>query len=50
MAELFEARRLYLTAGYREIEPYNLNPYARHWMQKELPPAAAGPGLREPSR
>jgi GNAT superfamily N-acetyltransferase len=31
-----EARALYLSSGYREIEPYNENQYAAHWFEKEL--------------
>lgn len=33
-----EALRLYLTGGYREIADYNGNPYARHWLEKDLCP------------
>lgn len=32
---LVEARALYLGNGYREIAPYNDNPYADHWFQKD---------------
>jgi DNA-binding MarR family transcriptional regulator/GNAT superfamily N-acetyltransferase len=32
---LVEARALYLHNGYREIAPYNYNPYADHWFQKD---------------
>jgi DNA-binding MarR family transcriptional regulator/GNAT superfamily N-acetyltransferase len=32
---LVEARALYLRNGYREIAPYNDNPYADHWFQKD---------------
>ena len=35
---LVEARALYLRNGYREIAPYNDNPYAHHWFEKRLPP------------
>ena len=31
---LVEARLLYLRNGYREIPPYNENPYADHWFEK----------------
>lgn len=31
---LGEARALYLRNGYREIPPYNDNPYAHHWFEK----------------
>lgn len=33
---LAEAIRLYHTSGYREIPPYNENPYAQHWFEKIL--------------
>lgn len=33
---LIEAIALYESAGYREIERYNDNPYALHWFEKEL--------------
>lgn len=36
-ADLVEARALYARHGYREIEPYNDNPYADHWFDKTLP-------------
>lgn len=32
---LAEARALYLRNGYREVAPYNDNPYADHWFQKD---------------
>lgn len=32
---LVEAHALYLRNGYREIAPYNDNPYADHWFQKD---------------
>ena len=35
-AELHEARRLYVSAGYREIPAYNDNEYAQHWFEKDL--------------
>jgi GNAT superfamily N-acetyltransferase len=28
--------RLFLSAGYRETEPFNDNPHARHWLEKRL--------------
>lgn len=34
---LTEARALYARNGYREIPPYNDNPYADHWFEKRLP-------------
>lgn len=36
---LVEARTMYLRMGYREIAPYNDNPYADHWFEKTLPAA-----------
>lgn len=33
---LVEAVRMYRRAGYREIERYNDNPYARHFFEKQL--------------
>jgi GNAT superfamily N-acetyltransferase len=33
-----EALRLYRTGGYHEIDDYNGNPYARHWLEKDLGP------------
>lgn len=36
MAQLVEARAPYLDAGYQDIEAYNANPYASHWMEKAL--------------
>jgi ribosomal protein S18 acetylase RimI-like enzyme len=33
---LHEAIRLYQSAGYREIDPFNDNPYAHHWFEKTL--------------
>ena len=35
---LKEAIAMYGSAGYREIGPYNDNPYAQHWFEKSLPP------------
>ena len=37
---LTEAIALYRSAGYREVEPFNDNPYAHHWFEKRLEPAA----------
>lgn len=34
---LVEAQALYARNGYREIAPYNDNPYADHWFEKKLP-------------
>jgi DNA-binding MarR family transcriptional regulator/GNAT superfamily N-acetyltransferase len=33
---LVEARAMYLSSGYREIPPYNNEPYAHHWFEKNL--------------
>jgi GNAT superfamily N-acetyltransferase len=33
---LVEARKLYLAAGYREVEAFNDSPYADFWFEKEL--------------
>ena len=33
---LVEAIRMYRRAGYREVERYNDNPYARHFFEKQL--------------
>src|SRR4051812_9328568 len=38
-ATLVEAIALYRSAGYREVPPFNDNPYAQHWFAKELAPA-----------
>ncbi|MFI6326696.1 GNAT family N-acetyltransferase [Micromonospora chersina] len=35
---LTEAIAMYRAAGYREIEPYNDEPYAHHWFEKRLAP------------
>jgi DNA-binding MarR family transcriptional regulator/GNAT superfamily N-acetyltransferase len=34
--ELPEAIRMYETSGYREVEPFNDEPYAHHWFEKPL--------------
>lgn len=36
-AELREAINLYISAGYREVAPFNDEPYADHWFEKALP-------------
>lgn len=33
---LTEAISLYRSAGYREVEPFNDEPYAHHWFEKDL--------------
>lgn len=37
---LGEAIRLYRAAGYREVAPFNADPYADHWFEKQLTPAS----------
>jgi len=34
---LGEAMGLYRSAGYREVAPFNDEPYAHHWFEKDLP-------------
>ena len=36
-SDLVEARRLYARCGYAEVAPFNTEPYAEHWLAKELP-------------
>ncbi len=33
---LVEAIAMYRSAGYREVEPFNAEPYAHHWFRKDL--------------
>jgi DNA-binding MarR family transcriptional regulator/GNAT superfamily N-acetyltransferase len=33
---LTEAQKLYRSSGYREVEPFNDEPYAHHWFEKPL--------------
>ena len=33
---LSEAKHLYERAGFVEVEPFNNEPYAHHWFQKDL--------------
>ena len=33
---LKEAIALYRTSGYREVAPFNAEPYAHHWFEKRL--------------
>jgi ribosomal protein S18 acetylase RimI-like enzyme len=35
-AHLTEAISLYRTSGYRDTPAYNNNPYAAHWLEKQL--------------
>ena len=39
---LTEAIALYRSAGYREVDPFNDEPYAHHWFEKQLAPRGAG--------
>ena len=39
---LAEAVTLYRTAGYREVTPFNDEPYAHHWFEKRIGPARRG--------
>jgi hypothetical protein len=32
-----EAIALYKSAGYREVRPFNDEPFADHWFEKALP-------------
>lgn len=43
---LTEAQSLYKSCGYREVRPFNDEPYAHHWFEKALRPARQG---RHPS-
>jgi len=36
---LTEAQSLYKSCGYREVSPFNDEPYAHHWFEKALRPA-----------
>jgi drug/metabolite transporter (DMT)-like permease/GNAT superfamily N-acetyltransferase len=38
-SQLNEAKALYRSSGYHEIDDYNGNPAASHWFEKELVPA-----------
>jgi ribosomal protein S18 acetylase RimI-like enzyme len=37
---LHEAQALYRRNGYREVEAFNDDPYAGHWFEKRIRPAA----------
>lgn len=41
---LTEAIALYRGTGYREVPPFNGDPYADHWFEKPLAPGDAAPG------
>ena len=34
--DLVEARALYAATGYAEVEPFNDEPFAEHWFEKQL--------------
>jgi ribosomal protein S18 acetylase RimI-like enzyme len=36
---LTEAQALYMSQGYREVSPFNDEPYAHHWFEKALAPS-----------
>jgi DNA-binding MarR family transcriptional regulator/GNAT superfamily N-acetyltransferase len=38
---LSEAIALYRSSGYAEVPPFNDEPYAHHWFEKQLPPSSA---------
>ena len=40
---LTEAQALYKACGYREVAPFNSEPYAHHWFQKSLPAIRSSP-------
>jgi HAD superfamily hydrolase (TIGR01450 family) len=39
---LAEALRLYRSAGFEEVDPFNDEPYAHHWFEKRLDPDPGG--------
>ena len=39
---LIEAQALYKSNGYREVRPFNDEPYAHHWFEKSLAPRRSG--------
>jgi DNA-binding MarR family transcriptional regulator/GNAT superfamily N-acetyltransferase len=41
---LAEAISMYRGSGYREIPPYDDNPYAHHWFEKSFPDSVSSPG------
>jgi DNA-binding MarR family transcriptional regulator/ribosomal protein S18 acetylase RimI-like enzyme len=46
---LAEAIGMYRTAGYREVAPFNNEPYAHHWFEKTLgPPDRGDPRVDSP--
>jgi DNA-binding MarR family transcriptional regulator/GNAT superfamily N-acetyltransferase len=47
---LVEAISLYRASGYREVAPFNDEPYAHHWFEKPLNPNKPDPAPSSPSR
>lgn len=43
---LTEAQSLYKSCGYREVSPFNDEPYAHHWFEKALKPAKRATAAR----
>lgn len=41
---LHEARSLYRAAGFREVPPFNDDPYSHHWLEKVLAETPGGAG------
>ena len=37
-SSLKEAQQLYRRSGYREVKPFNDEPYAHHWFEKSVLP------------
>jgi hypothetical protein len=45
---LTEAIAMYRSSGYREVSPFNDEPYANHWFEKQLAPRASRPTATTP--
>ena len=45
---LVEAISLYRASGYREVAPFNDEPYAHHWFEKTLNPDKPDPASPPP--
>jgi GNAT superfamily N-acetyltransferase len=45
---LKEAQRLYRRSGYREVAPFNTEPYAHHWFEKHLAARSRKPSTDRP--
>ena len=43
---LVEAQQLYRSSGYREVPPFNDEPYAHHWFEKALHPGRRAKGRK----